>query len=278
MRKFFNTNFNTDSDELIEVFDELPFWAASFGIKLFESIVVKKNITALDIGFGAGFPLTELAMRLGNSCRVYGIDPWEAAIKRTEKKLDIYRINNVKIINGVAENIPLPDNSIDLIVSNNGINNVSDLDRVLNECSRIAKSGAQFVQTMNTQNTMHQFYEIMVEVLSNKKMDNEIESVQRHIYEKRRPLDEICKKLKENSFGIKDIVTDKFEYKFADADAMFDYFPIAFYFLSGWKKMVPQDRAEEVFDEITMRINKIADRQGYFKLTVPFAVIDCRKN
>ncbi len=46
-----------DSPENIGVFDELPFWSAPFGIRLFEQIHLKKNIRALDIGFGAGFPL-----------------------------------------------------------------------------------------------------------------------------------------------------------------------------------------------------------------------------
>lgn len=277
MNKFINANFDTDSDQLLEVFDELPFWAAPFGIKLFESIRIKKNITALDIGFGAGFPLTELAMRLGESCKVYGIDPWEAAIKRTEKKLNIYCIDNVEIIRGVAEDIPLKDNSIDLIVSNNGINNVLDLDKVLSECSRVIKSNGQFVQTMNTQNTMIEFYDIMIRVLSENGMQKEIENIHQHIYSKRRPIDEIRSKLEDNLFEIKDIITDKFEYKFADANAMFDYFPIGFYFLGGWKKLIPDDRVEEVFNQISVYINNIAEEKEYFKLTVPFVVIDCIK-
>ncbi len=69
-----------------------PLGRLLLGSRLFEQIHLKKNITALDIGFGAGFPLTELAMRLGKSCTVYGIDPWEAAIVRTEEKLRHYGI------------------------------------------------------------------------------------------------------------------------------------------------------------------------------------------
>lgn len=277
MDKFFNADFNTDSEELIEVFDELPFWAAPFGIKLFDNIELKKNIKALDIGFGAGFPLTELAMRLGDTCEVYGIDPWEAAIRRTEKKLKIYQINNVKIIRGTAENIPLPDNSISLIVSNNGINNVSDLDKVLSECSRVINSGGQFVQTMNTEGTMIEFYDIMCKVLSEKGLDKEVDSVRQHIYEKRRPIGEICKKLEENHFEVKNIIEDKFEYKFTDGKTMFNYFPIGFYFLRGWKSLIPQDKVKDIFDEILLCIDYIAGQQGYFKLTIPFVVINCRR-
>ena len=168
MKKYLNSKFDLNSDELIEVFDEVPFWAAPFGLKLIDKVVLRKGIKALDIGFGAGFPLTELAMRLGNTCTVYGIDPWAAAIKRTRKKLAIYGIENVEIIEGVAESIPLPSDSIDLIVSNNGINNVEDLEKVLSECSRIIKQGGQFILTMNLNNTMLEFYDILEIVISHK--------------------------------------------------------------------------------------------------------------
>lgn len=74
--------FDLNSYKHVELIDELPFWSAPFGIKLLDSIMLKKNMTALDIGFGLGFPLTEIAMRLGKSSKIYGIDPWHTAIKR----------------------------------------------------------------------------------------------------------------------------------------------------------------------------------------------------
>lgn len=278
MYKFFNATFNTDSDELLEVFDELPYWAAPFGIKLFDNIVVKKNIKALDIGFGAGFPLTELAMRLGKTSTVYGIDPWEAAIKRTEKKIRTYLIDNIEIIRGVAENIPLDDNFIDLIVSNNGINNVSDINKTLSECNRVMKSGGQFILTMNLEDTMHEFYDVLENVLDRKGLYDEIKSMHTHIYDKRKPLDEFCSLLEKHSFKIRKTVIDQFEYTFADGDSMINYFPIGFYFLPSWKSLVPNDRVEEIFNEVLFDINNIAEKEGYFKLTVPFAVIDCYKS
>src|ERR1035437_237983 len=104
MKNYLTTDFDLNSEQLIEVFDELPLWAAPFGLKLLEKVVLRKGITALDIGFGAGFPLTELAMRLGSTCKVYGIDPWAVASKRARKKIAFYGIENVEIIEGVAEN------------------------------------------------------------------------------------------------------------------------------------------------------------------------------
>ena len=115
--------------------------------------------------------MTEIALRLGESSTVYGIDPWTDAIARANKKIEYYRITNIKIFEGVAESIPLDNNSVDLIVSNNGINNVSDINKVISECSRIIKSGGQFVQTMNLDKSMFEFYGELERVLSDLHMN-----------------------------------------------------------------------------------------------------------
>ena len=131
MTQYLKTDWNYNSEKLVEVFDELPLWAAPFGLKLLDGIRYKKGIQAVDVGFGVGFALIEIAMRLGQDSKVYGIDTWEAAVDRAEKKIDFYGLRNIEIIRGVAENMPLNDNSIDLIVSNNGLNNVADLDNII---------------------------------------------------------------------------------------------------------------------------------------------------
>jgi len=277
MKKYLNSKFDLNSDELIEVFDEVPFWAAPFGLKLIDKVVLRKGIKALDIGFGAGFPLTELAMRLGNTCTVYGIDPWTAAIKRTRKKLAIYGIENVEIIEGVAENIPLPSDSVDLIVSNNGINNVEDLEKVLSECSRIMKKGGQFILTMNLNNTMLEFYDILEIVLQESGMKEEVEKMNQQIYKKRKPLDEFIKLLEKHDFTIKDVDHDQFEYKFVDGTTLLNHYFIRLAFLNGWKSIIPLEKQEFIFNEIEMRMNEKALIDGYFKLSVPFVVIDCNK-
>ena len=189
MKKYLSQKF--DINKLIDVLDELPLWSAPFGLKLLDAVVYDPNIFALDIGFGTGFPLTELAMRLGETSTVYGIDPWKEAIVRANKKINLYGITNIKIFEGVAESIPLANESIDLIVSNNGINNVSDIDKVFSECSRVIKPGGQFVQTMNLDKSMFEFYGQLETILSELRLHKEIELMREHIYHKRRPLEEI---------------------------------------------------------------------------------------
>lgn len=271
------TTFDFNSDELIELFDELPFWAAPFGLRLLENVRMTKNSTVLDIGFGAGFPLTELAMRFGKSSKVYGIDPWEAAIKRAEKKLAFYGIDNVEIIRGVAEDIPLANESVDLITSNNGLNNVSDLNKALDECSRIMKSGGQFIQTMNLNETMVEFYDIMEEVLIECAMKTEIDTMKNHIYTMRRPLEEVIDLVEQKGFSVKKVINDQFSYTFADGSTMLQYYFIRLAFLNSWKSIVPEDKQTEVFEAIENKMNKVANNQGFFKLNIPFVVIDSVK-
>src|SRR4030042_7101490 len=98
MTKFRKSIFNLDDKETVSIIDELPLWSAPFGFKLLDMIKLRKNITALDIGFGLGFPLLEVAQRLGNSSKVYGIDPWKAAIERAQRKINILGLTNIELI------------------------------------------------------------------------------------------------------------------------------------------------------------------------------------
>jgi ubiquinone/menaquinone biosynthesis C-methylase UbiE len=269
---------NLDSPDNVGFFDELPLWSAPFGLKLFEQVRLKKNITAIDIGFGAGFPLTELAMRLGKSCTVYGIDPWEAAIVRTEEKLRHYGITNVRIIRGVAEEIPLKDGSVDLIVSNNGINNVSDLNGVLSECSRIMRANGQFVLSVNLDTSMIEFYSVMEQVLTGLAMKTEISRMREHIYVKRKPLPELISLLNNHGFTVDRIVEDQFDYQFTDGTTLLQHFFMRLAFIPSWESIVPEVSRDKVFQRIEAKLNEQAAQSGQCKLTVPFVVISCGKS
>ena len=272
MKKYLSNDF--DLVKLIDVFDEVPIWSAPFGLKLLDYIDYKPNISAIDIGFGTGFPLTELAMRLGDSSIVYGIDPWKEAIDRAKKKIDYYCITNIKIIEGVAESIPLADDSIDLITSNNGINNVSDIDKVLSECSRILKQGGQFVQTMNLDKSMFEFYGQLENVLSEMHLDKEIELMNKHIAQKRPPLDSMISMIKKHGFIIKDLEHDQFNYKFSNGSAMLNHYFIRLAFMNSWIKILPADKLEQIFDTIESRLNELAGILGGIKLSIPYVMIN----
>lgn len=257
--------------------DELSLWSAPFGLRLLEKIIYRKNIIALDIGSGTGFPLLEVAMRLGQTSKLFGIDPWEAAVERAKSKIKIYGINNVELITGVAEEIPLSNSSVDLIFSNNGLNNVSDINKVLDECRRVSKPGAQLVFTYNTDKTMHEFYSVFEEVLLENNFNNEIDLLKKHIHKKRRPVEEFVELLNANHFSEKEVSSDEFSYQFVSGSAMLNSFIIRLAFVESWKELLPQKDREYIFSEIEEKLNFLASKNGVLKLTIPFVVIDCEK-
>jgi ubiquinone/menaquinone biosynthesis C-methylase UbiE len=140
MEEYLNYKFE-DNENFINTFDEAPLWSTSFGLLLLKHLDLKPNLKVLDIGTGAGFPLMELAERMGSSCKLYGIDPWLNAARRARQKIENYGLSNVELIESSAENLPFEKDSIDLIVSNLGINNFDNPKVVFNECHRVLKPG-----------------------------------------------------------------------------------------------------------------------------------------
>jgi len=266
-----NSNFAENKQP--EFLDELPLWSASFGLKLLDYIDYKPNITAVDIGFGTGFPLIEIAMRLGNNSVVYGIDEWKEGINRAKAKIDYYDLSNVKIIEGSAESIPLGKTSVDLITSNNCINAVSNMNKALLECSRILRKGGQFIQTMNLDKSMFEFYNEMEKTLMELSLKHEIKLMYKHIESKRPSKDKILEIMKQD-FTIKDIEYDEFRIRFSNGTAMFSHFFVKQVFMKSWKEIVPQDRIEEIFRIIESKLNEYAEKYDGIKLSIPFVLIN----
>ena len=275
MKNYLHHKFSIADKELISVIDELPLWSAPFGMKLLDTIKLKKGITVLDVGCGLGFPMIEIAQRLGAFSKIFGIDPWREAIERCEQKIRKYNITNVKVIEGVAEHLPFEDNYFDLIVSNNGINNVQDMKKTLSQCYRTSKHGAQFVLTMNTDKTMIEFYDVFEEVLKKEGLNDEILKMKNQIYEKRKPLEEVKTLLINSGFKIKRIDNDGFSMNFLDGTTMLNHSLIKYWFLKGWENILEYNNMEEVFVQTENKLNEIALQKGELELTIPFVTIEC---
>jgi ubiquinone/menaquinone biosynthesis C-methylase UbiE len=277
MKMLHNTTYDLNDTELVSALDELSLWSAPFALRLLDKIEYKPGIKALDIGFGTGFPLIELAMRLGSSSVVHGIDPWQAATNRAAQKIAAYAVGNITITEGIAEKLPYHNEFFDLIVSNNGINNVSDIRQTFSECYRAMKKVGQFVFSMNLRYTMNEFYDVFREALAAKGMSDKTGDIERHIYSKRKPVAEIEKLLSESGFVIKNIFHDSFNFRYADGTAFLNHYFIRLAFLPEWMKIVPTEKSTEVWEAIENRLNEIANKNKGLKLTVPFAVFDCKK-
>lgn len=278
MLEYLSHTFDANDAEFVSVIDELPLWSAPFGLKLLETIDLKPNIKVLDVGCGLGFPLVEIAQRLGSSCRVYGIDPWEQALERIRIKIKQYNLKNIEVVNSAAENIPFENDFFDLIVSNNGINNVQDMQGSLNECARVSKKGAQFTLTLNLEDTMTEFYTAFEKVLKQNGLTEEITKMKAHIYEKRRPEKEIESMLNAAGFSVRNKFYDSFKIRFVDAETMFNHSFIKYWFLGSWKELLDPADYKTVFSQTETELNLIAAKNGEISLYIPFVTIDCLKD
>ena len=105
---------------------------------------IRPGETVLDSGSGGGIDVLLSGRRVGPSGRVYGLD-------MTDEMLSLARANqakagatNVEFIKGEIESIPLPDESVDVIISNCAINLSPDTDAVLAESFRVTRPGGRF--------------------------------------------------------------------------------------------------------------------------------------
>jgi len=269
--------YDLDDEEFASLVDELSVWSAPFGLKLLDTIILREGISVLDIGCGPGFPLVEVALRLGKTCTVYGIDPWKAAAARARKKIEAFGLTNVHLIDGVAEELPLPDHSIDLIVSNNGINNVQDLPRVLRECARVARDGAQFVATVNLPETMTEFYGILTDVVLESGLAELVPKIRQHIHHKRKPVGELESLFRISEFGIRRVAHASFRFRYLDGSAMISHPFIRYAFMESWIALLPPERSKELLEEAELRMNRRAHEAGEWDLTIPFIVIDASR-
>ena len=100
--------------------------------------------TVLDLGSGGGIDVLLSAKRVGATGKAYGLDMTDEMLALANENKGRAGVANVEFLKGEIENIPLPDNSIDVIISNCVINLSSDKDRVLNEAFRVLKAGGRF--------------------------------------------------------------------------------------------------------------------------------------
>lgn len=271
------STFDLNDDNLVSVIDDLPLWSASFGLKLLETVDLKPNLNVLDIGSGMGFPIIELSQRLGNSCNVFGIDPWSSAIERAKLKMKIWGATNVKIIEGKAEQLPFENDYFDLIISNNGTNNVDDEQKVFTEISRTSKSGAQLVITVNLPETMIEFYEVYERVLKENKKVDEVEKLKNHIHSKRKPLHHTKETIKNAGFEITEVFEDSFSLRYLDGSTMLNNFIIRLAFLESWRNILKKNDEKIIFDVIENELNKLSESNGEIFLTIPWVCINSRK-
>jgi arsenite methyltransferase len=100
--------------------------------------------TVLDLGSGGGIDVFLSARRVGPTGKAYGLDMTDEMLALARENQKKAGVENVEFLKGEIEKIPLPDSSVDVIISNCVINLSADKDRVLEEAFRVLKPGGRF--------------------------------------------------------------------------------------------------------------------------------------
>src|SRR5271155_5164888 len=107
-------------------------------------IDLKPGETVLDLGSGGGIDVLLSARRVGPTGKAYGLDMTDDMLALARENQIQAGAINVEFLKGEIENIPLPDNSVDVVISNCVINLSADKDKVLRETFRVLKPGGRF--------------------------------------------------------------------------------------------------------------------------------------
>ena len=261
---------------IVNVFDEGSIWAIPFGRLLLENIPMRPKIKILDIGFGTGLPLIELAHRFGETSTIYGIDPWKEGVARARKKIEIFGLNNITIFEQGAESIPLENNSIDLVTSNLGVNNFENKSVVLKEIARVLKPEGQLCITTNPIGTFEELFLVFEKVMKEMGLKNELINLKKYI-EHRGSENNTIEEITEFGFNSTKSVFNKTNMRFADAQAIFDHSLMRIGFLEGWEKLIPNELNEIFFEKVKNKITEIINKKGEFKMTIPMLYLEFEK-
>ena len=276
MPDYFSAHIGFDNPQHVAVLDELSMWSAAFGELLFAHLPLKPGLSVLDVGCGCGFPLLELAQRLGKDSRTFGIDPWRAALERAHQKAHIWQVYNAALLEGDAAAMPFPAGSFDLLVSNLGVNNFAQPAMALQECWRVAKPGACLALTTNLPGHMLQFYTIYHQTLRQLGLSNRLPALDQHIAH-RLTVERLNTWLEQAGFTPRRVKWRSFQWRFLDGSAFLRHSFIRLGFLEGMRSVLPPEEQEAVFDQLEDNLNQFAHSKGELNLTIPMAYLEVEK-
>ena len=273
---FLHRSFDWNDPALVEAYDEVSLWSAMFGALLLDRLPLQADQAVLDLGCGTGFPLLELAQRLGATCRVAGADPWLVAMRRARRKQLIQQVPNVDLVLSAGEALPFPAGHFDLVVSNLGINNFAAPLDVLAEVARVTRPGARLVLTTNLYGHMAEFYTVYADTLSELghpelRAALEVQAAHRTTIPALRAL------LASAGFYARRVDEQAYILRYVDGSAFLNHTFTQAAFLEGWRSFLPPELEAEVFACLEANLNRVAAARGELALPIPMAYVEAER-
>jgi len=262
--------FDPTDDQHVEVFDELPLWSSLAGQLLLEHVPLAAR-RVLDLGCGAGFPLLELAERLGPPARVVGLDPWQQGLRRANSKRERWPVRNADGVCGDGGKLPFRDGAFDLVVSNLGVNNFENPEATLAEAGRVLGPGGSLALTTNRMGHMRELYEAFERALSNESAAlGRLRAQVRH----RGTVESLEARLTAAGFAVVAVHEREATLRFATPEALFEHHFMRAGFRSGWEAIAGDPATlARMRDEL----EEVARARGELRLTIPLVYLEARR-
>jgi SAM-dependent methyltransferase len=261
--------FDFASAEDVALYDEVTLWSSQAGQLLLESVTIAGVRRVLDLGCGAGFPLVELAERLGPEVRVVGLDPWAPALARARAKLVRWGVRNAWAVRGDAVAMPFPEACFDLIVSNLGVNNFESPNAALHECRRVLKPGGILGLSSNVIGHMRELYAAFERVVGG---DDAARGRLRDDMNHRTSEEKLRALLEPLGFRVTMVRRREIVMRFASAAALYAHHFVRLGFRAGWEQVAGADGLKRLGAEL----DRIAAKDGALNLTIPLIYVEAR--
>jgi arsenite methyltransferase len=276
MTNYLDKKIDYLQSDITNTCDELPLWSSAFGLLLLDNFPIGEYSNYLDIGCATGFPLIEIAQRLGNKCTSVGMDPWTEAVERTATKINTLQLKNISVLEGDAFIVPFPNHHFDLITSNLGINNFERPARVVSECHRVLKQNGSFCLTTNLTGTFTEFYEVYRETLYELGFEKYLAPFEEHV--KHRGTEaSVTELLDTHDFKIKNSIRSTYTMRFLNGSTFLNHSFIIMAFLGSWKNMFDEKDKQTFFEAFEKNLNALSRSRGELKLKVPMLYLECVK-
>lgn len=260
----------------VDIYDELPLWSAPFGLMLLDRIPIRPGLVILDVGAGTGFLTVELAQRCGPEARVIAVDPWPEAMHRLRQKVAHLGLLNVVLYEQDAATLELPDQSVDVILSNLGVNNFANAADVFATCARVARRGGRIFLTSNLVGHMAEFYAIFAATLRELGQEGALAALEKHVHH-RATVEGLRAQLERVGFEVTGVTTDAFRMRFADGTSLLRHYFIRLGFVPDWRAVAEGPALHAIFTALERNLNAAAEAEGELALTIPMACVAGRK-
>ncbi len=266
--------FDPDNDHHVALWDELPLWSALAGQMLLEHVPLEAS-RVLDLGCGTGFPLLEIAERLGPSSRAVGLDVWDAALHRANAKRATWPVTNAHLVRGDGARMPFRSGSFGLVISNLGINNFADPETSLAECRRVLISRGSLALSSNLVGHFRELYDVFEDVLKRGGGADSLQRLRKHIAH-RASLEALTRLLTRYGFRIESAHEKTVPMRMRDGSAVFAHHFMRLGFVPAWIEVAGKDAADEILAALRGALDARSRTGGELKLSVPIAVIVAR--